>query len=310
MGWVLGVDTSNYTTSVALYCPETGQMLQQNSLLPVEPGRLGLRQSDAVFAHVRALPKLMQALFEKAPGARVEQVGVSVRPRPEEGSYMPCFLAGESAAASAAAVLGAPLYRCSHQEGHIAAALYSAGRLELLGQELIAFHLSGGTTEAVLVSPHKDGLAVKRVARSLDLKAGQAVDRVGGLLGLSFPAGKALEQLALQSSRKYDPRPSMKGMDCSLSGIENRCQNRLKAGEPPCDVARFCLDSIYAALAAMTRCVQEAYPGRPLLYAGGVLSNGIIRERMAPFGGVFGLPEFSRDNAAGVAVLARQNRHI
>jgi len=306
MGWVLGVDTSNYTTSTALYCPETGAMLQQKRLLPVKTGELGLRQSDALFAHVKALPELMEALFAEAPGAKVEQVAVSVRPRPVEGSYMPCFLAGESAAASVAAALGAPLYRCSHQEGHIAAALYSAGRLELLKGELIAFHLSGGTTEAVLASPEGEGLSIRQLAGSLDLKAGQAVDRVGGMLGLAFPAGRALEELALQSSRVYDPRPSMKGADCSLSGIQNQCEKRLAEGEPPCDVARFCLDSIYAALAAMTQQVRKICPGRPLLYAGGVLSNRIIRERMAPFGGVFGLPDFSRDNAAGVAVLAAQ----
>ncbi|MDD2955226.1 MAG: peptidase M22 [Oscillospiraceae bacterium] len=308
MSWVLGIDTSNYTTSTALYRPQSGEMYQAKRLLPVKEGEMGLRQSDAVFAHVKALPELMEQLFAQAPGAKVGAVGVSVRPRPLEGSYMPCFLAGESAAASAAAALGVPLFCTSHQEGHIAAALYSAGRLELLEQELIAFHLSGGTTEAVLASPGKEGLSVRQIAGSLDLKAGQAVDRVGAMLGIPFPAGRALEQLALQSGKVYDPRPSMKGADCSLSGLQNQCRDRLAKGEAPCDVARFCLDSVYAALAAMTERVREQYPGRALLYAGGVLSNSIIRGRMERFGGVFGQADFSRDNAAGVAVLAARRR--
>lgn len=147
---ILGLDTSNYTTSCALW--EDGSILQKKKLLPVREGQLGLRQSDAVFHHTQQLPELMESLFRESPGP-VNAIGVSARPRTQEGSYMPCFTVGYGAARSLAAVLGIPCHVFSHQDGHIAAALYSAGQLSLLKREFLAFHVSGGTTEAVLVSP-------------------------------------------------------------------------------------------------------------------------------------------------------------
>ena len=179
----LGIDTSNYTTSAALF---DGQRVLENRklLLPVKPGEKGLRQSDAVFHHVRQLPQVLGPLLEgleAPPGA----VGVSVSPTTAEGSYMPCFLVGKNTAGLLGQAWKAPVEHFSHQQGHIAAALYSAGRLELLERRFLAFHVSGGTTEALLVQPDGEGMPhITLAAHSLDLKAGQAVDRVGLLLGL------------------------------------------------------------------------------------------------------------------------------
>ena len=150
-----------------------------------------------------------------------------------------------------------------------------------------------------------DPLHAEICAQSLDLKGGQAVDRVGKLLGLPFPAGPALEALAEKSSRTFSVRPSMKGADCSLSGIENRCQRLVQQGTPPEDVARFCLDSLFAALDAMAKALLRQYPGLPLVFAGGVMSNRYLREKLqARYQASFAEPAFSSDNAAGVAVLA------
>ena len=219
---------------------------------------------------------------------------------------MPCFTVGHGTARALAAACGVPLYTFSHQQGHIAAALWSSDRLDLLGKQFIAFHVSGGTTEAVLVEPRPDDpLHAEICAQSLDLKGGQAVDRVGKLLGLPFPAGPALEALAEKSSRTFLVRPSMKGADCSLSGIENRCQRLVQQGTPPEDVARFCLDSLFAALDAMAKALLRQYPGLPLVFAGGVMSNRYLREKLqARYQASFAEPAFSSDNAAGVAVLA------
>lgn len=306
MARYLGIDTSNYTTSVALYNSASGEVWQRKQLLPVKDGALGLRQSDAVFSHVKQLGALIESLFQEHGGAP-DGIGVSVRPRDAEGSYMPCFLVGETAARCVAAVCGVPLSCVSHQAGHIAAALYSTGRLDLIGQRFAAFHLSGGTTECVIVQPRTGNpLTVNLFAQSLDLKAGQAVDRVGGMLGLPFPAGPRLEELARQSKKTFRIKAASKGADCSLSGIENKCRSMLDAGEAPCDVARFCLDSILAALTHMTVSVRNAYGEIPLVYAGGVMSNAMIRTAMETrFGGLFAQPQFSADNAAGTAVLAR-----
>ncbi len=307
MAVFLGLDTSNYTTSAALYDSETRTVLQNKRLLAVKDGALGLRQSDAVFSHVKQLGEIVEELATQAgKPLELSGVGVSTKPRDAEGSYMPCFLVGELVASTLASVNHLPLTRVSHQSGHIVAALFSSGQLDLVGRKFAAFHLSGGTTECLLVSPDRERIfSVELFARSLDLKAGQAVDRVGGMLGLSFPAGRQIEQLALQSKQRYRVKPSFHGTDCSLSGIENQCRRMLDDGSASCDVARFCIDSILSVVEHMTAFIKETYGDLPIVYSGGVLSNFIIRSEITgKYGGYFAEPQFSSDNAAGVAVLA------
>lgn len=303
---VLGIDTSNYTTSAAIL--RGGEIIQQKAPLPVAAGEVGLRQSDAVFAHVKQLGPVLEQLFAKTPDDTIEAVGVSVSPRDEAGSYMPCFLAGQMAARVVAVAMRVPLYEFSHQAGHIAAALFSAGEMELFDREFIAFHVSGGTTECVRVMPGKPGgkpFSVITVARSLDLHAGQLIDRVGAMLGLPFPAGPALETLAEKSKRDFHVKTAFKGMDCCLSGVENQCRKLLDGGVPPEDAARFCLLSIGAAVLEMTRLVTSEYPALPLVYAGGVMANKQIRAMLLKhFEASFAEPALSADNAAGIAVLS------
>ncbi|WP_312693347.1 peptidase M22 [Caproiciproducens sp.] len=297
----LGVDTSNYTTSAALF--QNGEIFQQKMLLPVKRGELGLRQSDAVFHHVQQLPQVLEALLHEK--LSVGAVGASSCPRDLESSYMPCFTVGLGFAKAVALSLGVPFYTFSHQAGHIAAALYSAGQLALLHDKFIAFHVSGGTTEAVLVTPDEQTVfRTEIVAQSLDLKGGQAVDRVGAMLGLPFPSGKALEQLALKTDVTYQIKPSLKGADCSLSGVENKCANMLNKGAPKEEIAAYCLYALMAVLDAMTAELLKQYGKLPLLFAGGVMSNSLIRDAMTvKYGAYFAAPEFSADNAAGIAVL-------
>ncbi len=300
----LGIDTSNYTTSVALFDDKTGKIAQSKKLLPVKEGELGLRQSDAVFSHVKQLGDMVSAVFEEYDG-KILAVGASTRPRNIEGSYMPCFLVGEMAASCIGASCKIPVLRFAHQQGHVAAALYSANRLDLLKERFIAFHLSGGTTEALLVEPDDNRIIrCTKIGGSSDLKAGQAVDRVGVMLGLPFPAGKYLEELAKKSSRTFRIKPVMNGMECSLSGVENKCKKMFESGEKAEDIALFCLKYIEAALCGITEAVIAEYGKLPLVYAGGVMSNGIIRSTVEKkYGGIFAKPEFSSDNAAGIAVL-------
>lgn len=304
MPYYLGIDTSNYTTSVSLYNSDTDEIRQKKQLLPVKNGALGLRQSDAVFSHVKQLAPLVEELLDQAYPIR--GVGVSTRPRDQEGSYMPCFLVGDVVASSVAAALGVPRYPVSHQAGHVMAALYSTGQISLCRQRFIAFHLSGGTTDCLLCQPNdRYTLGITLLSTSSDLKAGQAVDRVGGMLGLPFPAGPALEELALQSQRVYKIKPPFQGDNPSISGLENKCQKMLREGEAPCDIARYCLDYIRAVVAKMTENALRTQGDLSLVYAGGVMSNSIIREDIERrYGGKFAKPVFSADNAAGVSVLA------
>lgn len=307
MSAFLGIDTSNYTTSAALFDSEANTIIQSKKLLPVKAGELGLRQSDAVFAHVKQLGDMVQNVFDEYR-EEITAIGVSTRPRDIDGSYMPCFLVGEMAANCLGAALKVPVLPFTHQQGHVAAALYSAGRLDLFRERFIAFHLSGGTTEALLVEPSAERIIrCTKIGGSMDLKAGQAVDRIGVMLGLPFPAGKYLEELALKSDRKFKIKPVMKGTECCLSGIENKCRKMLENGEKSEDIALFCLKSVEAALCGMTDATLSEYGKLPLVYAGGVMSNCIIRNTIEnKYGGIFAKPEFSSDNAAGIAVLAAE----
>lgn len=306
MSLYLGIDTSNYTTSAALYDSETDSMLQMKKLLPVKEGELGLRQSDAVFHHTRQLPEIMEKL--EINGKKLDGIGVSVRPRMLENSYMPCFLCGEGLAKSLSSVLGIPVYSTSHQTGHVLAALYSANKTELLKRDFIAFHVSGGTTDCLLCEPDDENvLKITEAGTSLDLKAGQAVDRIGLMLGLKFPCGVELEKLALNSNEKYKPKPVLKGENCCLSGLENKCRNMLEKKESRENTANFCISYIKETLAAMLDRMFEKYGEKPVCFAGGVMSDSIIREELSSrySEAFFAAPEYSCDNAAGIALFAK-----
>ena len=302
----IGLDTSNYTTSVAALQAETGALWQFKQLLPVKEGELGLRQSDAVFHHVKQLPDLTKRLCQAvALSDGLSSIGVSDRPQEAAGSYMPCFLVGLGAARQLSAVTGCPLHIFTHQQGHVAAALYGSRSTELFETPFLAFHVSGGTTDALLVTPHRDTvISCQVVASSLDLKAGQLVDRVGGMLGLPFPAGPALDKLAQTAAACPKVKPVLRDENAHFSGVENQCRDLLKNGTPREEVALFCLRYIQAALEEMTARLLHKYGAMPVVYAGGVMSNTFIREALtARFGGRFALPEFSSDNAVGIAVL-------
>lgn len=302
MSRFLGIDTSNYTTSAAIYDMESGEITQSKKLLPVKTGEKGLRQSEAVFHHTVQLPEILAGLDISG----VSGIGVSTKPRNAEGSYMPCFLCGEGTARMLGQALDVPVYCTSHQVGHILAALYSADALSWINQRFLAFHVSGGTTDCVLCEPD-DELLVKitPVSSSLDLKAGQLVDRVGLMLGLSFPCGIALEQLAMQSDREFRYKPTMKNLDCCLSGLENQCAKALQNGESPADIARRCLFAISDVLLEMTKRVIAETGELPVVYAGGVMSDLLIQDRLRCVKhAVFAKPAFSCDNAAGTAIYA------
>ena len=306
-GCFLGIDTSNYTTSLAAV--EDGKLLfNLKAPLPVKAGECGLRQSDALFAHTKNLPELFERARTLLRGRTVSAVGVSEKPRNAEGSYMPCFLAGVSAAEGIASVSDVPLYRFSHQCGHLRAALFSAGRDELISSPFGAFHISGGTTEMLLVTPDKNGFKTEIVGGTKDLNAGQLVDRIGVALGLAFPAGPALEALA----SSYEGKPPRKGVKTEdgyihLSGVENQARKLLETDGDPAKTAAFVLDHLARAVVAMSLDFRKKHD-LPLLYAGGVMSNAYIRAVVEKSikDASFAEPALSADNAVGIALLAAE----
>lgn len=297
----LGIDTSNYTTSIALF--DGKNFVQKKKLLNVKKGEKGLRQSEALFQHTVNLPQLTENIEFNG---RLDAVGVSFRPRNVDGSYMPCFLAGLNMAAAVSKFSNVPLHKSSHQAGHILAALYSAGRLDLIKECFIAFHVSGGTTEALLVTPDdEDIIKIELIGESTDLKAGQAVDRTGVMLGIDFPCGRELDELSMKSDKEFKIKPSVKGTNCSLSGVENKAKKMIDDGCSREDISKFVLTYIYESISAMTENIFDVYGKMPVVFAGGVMSNTLIKSRLKEkFSAYFAEPEFSCDNAAGVAIYA------
>ena len=297
---VLGIDTSNYTTSIAAFDGTSGHNCSR--LLEVKPGELGLRQSDALFSHVKQLPRLAEQLFSVVPRQEIAAIGVSTRPRAVEGSYMPCFLVGQSQAEVLGQALGVPVYPFSHQQGHIAASLWSAARMELMEQPHLAWHLSGGTTELLLVEPEGVSVRARRIGGTTDISAGQLIDRTGQLLGCDFPAGKALDRLAGESDSRDCFRVKLRETEFSLSGVQNQIQAYYAKTQNAPATARFCLRSVIGAVQGATRAALRQYPGCSVVFSGGVASNSLLRAACPE--GVFCAPQFSTDNAMGIAVLA------
>ena len=298
---VIGFDTSNYTTSIAYFDGNSGVNCSQ--LLPVKQGELGLRQSDAVFHHTKSLPELSGRLFSHIQAKDITAVGVSTRPRAVEGSYMPCFMVGYSHAKMLADALGVPLVECSHQQGHVAASVWSSGRLDLLEQPHLAWHLSGGTTELLYVQPENKNVICQKIGGTSDISAGQLIDRTGQLLELPFPAGKHVDALSKKSVSKDAFKVKCHDMTFSLSGVQNKVTQYYERYNSAVDTAAFALRSVCGAVYQATVQAMEAYPGLPVVFSGGVASNSMLRDLLAPLNPVFAQPQFSTDNAMGVAIL-------
>lgn len=301
---VIGFDTSNYTTSIAYFDGVDGTNCSK--LLPVKLGELGLRQSDAVFYHIKSLPELSGRLFSNIPTDKITAIGVSTRPRAVDGSYMPCFLVGYSHAKLLSDALRVPLVECSHQQGHVASALWSAKRIDLLDKPHLAWHLSGGTTELLLVEPSGKSVHCTRIGGSSDISAGQLIDRTGQLLSLPFPAGKHLDAVS-QNARKNDVfRVKCVGTEFSLSGVQNKVQQYYANTNDAPETAAYALRCVSHAVFQATCNALKNYPGLPVVFAGGVSSNTMLREVMQPLDPVFAQPQYSTDNALGVAILAHR----
>ena len=301
---VIGFDTSNYTTSIAYFDGESGVNCSQ--LLPVKQGQLGLRQSDALFAHVKSLPELSGRLFSNVEPDSITAVGVSTRPRAVEGSYMPCFLAGIAQAKLLSDALHVPMVEVSHQQGHVAAALWSAGRMDLMERPHLAWHRSGGTTELLLIEPEGKNVRATKIGGTTDISAGQLIDRTGQLLELPFPSGKHLDALSKSAQDRSLFKVKCPGMEFSLSGVQNKVEKYHHTASGDAETAAYALRCVAWAVRMATVNALKAYPGLEVVFSGGVASNSMLRELVGNLKPVFAQPQYSTDNAMGVAVLAHR----
>jgi len=305
----LGIDTSCYTTSVAL--TQGGELVVDlREKLEVATGGLGLRQSEALFKHIRNLPGLIGRVFAAARqyGLVVDSVSASAWPRRAEGSYMPVFNAGRGYAEAVASSLGSPLTEVSHQEGHIAACAPEAGLSP--GDSFLAVHISGGTTEVLEVAWYEDSMHIDPLASTTDISAGQMIDRVGISLGLPFPAGPGLELLAMQpGTADFRIPSSVRSGKISFSGPCEAAVRGLKGGVDPGEVARAVLDCVVRSISKAVVPASEASGLSTVLFVGGVASNSRVRNGLSEELGsrgievLFGNEGLSTDNAVGVAYL-------
>lgn len=305
---IIGIDTSCYTTSLALVSTEGDILLDSRSLLEVASGERGLRQSEALFQHLQNLPRLLatERWAPKRP-PDLDAVCAAVRPRPAPDSYLPVFRAGAAFGETLANLYGIPFIGTSHQEGHIRAGL--AGNPELKG-DFLAWHISGGTTELLLVRPSHTGFAVQKVGGSSDLHVGQFIDRIGVALGTAFPAGPELERLAQQADPTIHLPVAARGLSLSFSGPASAAERALRSGAGA-SLAYAVLECIGRSLFKVTRQAAKIYGVHRVLAVGGVSANKMIRTYLTDAGAreglqfYFGSPELSSDNAVGVALVGR-----
>ncbi len=305
---ILALDTSNYTTSLALMYDDGELLANIKRPLQVKSGECGLRQSDAVFAHVKNIPLVMNEARMILDGRHPVAVGVSAVPRNIEGSYMPCFLTGVATAESISSALDIPIFKFSHQCGHIMAALYSSGMSGMADGSFAALHISGGTTELLQVNGDNKGFVTKLVGGTKDLNAGQVIDRVGVRLGMPFPAGAYMERAALENTDNIPKRKiSVDGTHFNLSGLENIAIKMYESSGNKCLTAAFVFEYIANSISQICENYIKEYGDTPFVFAGGVMCNSIIKNKLREkFTAYFAEPVMSADNAVGIAALTRR----
>ena len=298
----LGIDTSNYTTSISITDSCGNILSDKRRLLDVKEGARGLRQSDALFLHIKNLPELIESLECDLSG--VSAVGASYAPRNVEGSYMPVFLGGAGAGKMIAKTLNVPYYEFSHQEGHIKAGLFSQ---DIDEDEFYSVHMSGGTTEILKVKKKEARFDASIAGRTLDISAGQLIDRIGVRLGFSFPCGKALDEICAKSSDVALPKVCVKGAEINFSGTETHFFRLIEKGVPAEEIAYLAFSAIAEALLKALLNVFETNGKKKVLFVGGVASNMLIRERLKEKleeNAYFARRDYSTDNAVGISLLA------
>lgn len=305
MSRILAFDTSNYTTSACVYDTQAGIVWENRIMIPVESGKCGIRQSDAVFHHV----KNFESLFNDILQTDIDCVCASRCPSERKNSYMPCFIVGMSYAKTISELYGLPMYSYSHQKNHIMAAAVTSGAREILKKPFLAYHVSGGTTDIMLCSPDKEIFCVKKIGGSADISCGQLIDRTGTLLGFPFPCGKHLEK-CVHGSLSDNIMFTVNDGFYNLSGFQNKAEKMYSENKCASDISNYILSVVLSFILNSIEKFRKIYGELPVLMSGGVMSNKLLSDKVSEkFSGVsFARPEYSLDNAAGVAMLCAAER--
>lgn len=308
--YALGIDTSNYTTSIAIVDQDYNIVADERTILEVPKGLRGLRQSDAVFKHIKNIPVLVEKVLSNIDNECIQCISVSSRPRPVDDSYMPSFLCGQAFAKTTASALSCSYIEFSHQEGHIRSGCLNSPIN--LGEEILVFHLSGGTTELLQVQANSNGYNIHKIGSTLDISFGQLIDRVGVQLGMPFPAGKYMDQMALN----YNGNPTnlfkrifIKDTIINLSGIETQCLRYIEKKEDQKALVNELFKKISDVLKTLILNASSKTGCKNMLLVGGVSASRFIRNCLKEefvnhnLNIQFANSELSTDNAVGIAAL-------
>ncbi len=309
---IIGIDTSCYTTSIAAISLGKKVIFNKKIMLNVKDGSNGLRQSEAVFQHINNLGELSEEIKDILKDYEIKGICVSKKPRPMKDSYMPVFMAGYNFAKTSSALVGCKLYETTHQENHIEASLFTNDIINK--DKFLSIHMSGGTTEILLVNKIKDNYNIEIVGGTKDISFGQLIDRIGVRLGYKFPAGKYIDEDAINCNEKIDKglKTSVKEGYMNLSGLENQINNLIQDKSKEY-IAKILLESIIRNIYKSILHISKKYNLNEVVFAGGVSASKYIRKELKyklykeNIDAYFTEPEYSTDNALGCAIIGLDN---
>lgn len=299
----LGIDTSCYTTSIGIVDDQNQLIINKRKLLKVKKGKQGLRQSEAFFQHGSNLVQLYEEILLEVDINKIKGISVSTKPRNLEDSYMPVFLSGLQFAKTIGLSLGIKVKEFSHQEGHIMASLISSGLVLKENMKFYSLHLSGGTTELLECEYKHKRVQSNIIGGSLDISAGQLIDRVGVRMGLAFPCGKEMDKLSEKNDTNKLYPIAIKDLYFNLSGLESYGYKNIDVISNE-ENARKLLMSLSETIALVLKKVKKDYP---IIMTGGVSANSLLRNQLSEKveNIYFGNRTLSTDNAVGIAMLGK-----
>jgi N6-L-threonylcarbamoyladenine synthase len=304
---VLGIETSCDETGVAIYHTAQGLLAHYlHSQIGTHAEYGGVVPELASRDHIRKLVPLIRQVCAAAGVGKAELDGIAYTSGP---GLIGALLAGASVARSLAYSLNIPAVGVHHMEGHLLAPLLEP---EPPAFPFLALLVSGGHTQLVGVTEigHYTILG-----ESVDDAAGEAFDKTAKLLGLGYPGGPRIAQLADQgnASRFKFPRPmtDRPGLEFSFSGLKTHTVVTLEATrgtrEDRADVAAGFQEAVVDTLVIKTRRALRQTGFKRLVVAGGVSANRLLREKLSDLAAVEGclayFPrlEFCGDNGAMIA---------
>lgn len=306
--YVLGIDTSAYTTSIALVDANNNKIVaDKRKVLLVPFGQKGLRQQDAVFQHLKNFHELYGEI--ETDFKNIKTVAVSSRPRNIDGSYMPVFTVGQNYGKIIAKTLDCSYIEYSHQENHIAASLFNG--YKSINDKILAIHMSGGTTEFLSVKKAHKGYSSEILGGTKDITFGQLIDRIGTMMEFPFPCGIHMEEYL--ENKKTDviiKTPAIrKEPFINLSGMENYYGNLYtQKNYSKQDIIISLFNYVAQCILTIIEQIKHKFDFENIIIAGGVASNSTIRNLILEnlnheYNIILPERENSSDNAVGTAFL-------